>query len=148
MRPARSPILEVGVNTILTTVLLFSVFLLLAGHNQPGGGFAGGLVAGAGLVLRYVDGGAQALRRMLPVAPAVLLGTGLLLAAAAGVVPLVLDGAYLESAKRTVELPLLGDLNLVSSLAFDAGVYLVVVGVVGAELSSLGAEPVRGEDGP
>ena len=87
MRSERSPILEVGVDSVFHTILIFSIFLLIVGHNSPGGGFVGGLVAGAALVLRYVSGGQAEVRRFVPFEPETLFAVGLLVAATTGIVP-------------------------------------------------------------
>lgn len=139
----RSVVLETAVRMVFHTVLLFSLYLLFAGHNQPGGGFVGGLVAGCAFVLRYVAGGRAALKAAVPIDPGVPLGVGLVLAAGTGALALVFGGQFLESAKVELDLFLLGDVKLVSALAFDTGVYLVVVGLVLGALRTLGAEAER-----
>jgi multicomponent Na+:H+ antiporter subunit A len=126
--------------------MVFSVYLLFSGHNEPGGGFAGGLVAGLALVLRYLAGGRYELGEAAPVAPGVLLGTGLLFAGGTGVGGLLLGGEVLQTAILEATLPVLGDVKLVTSLFFDMGVYLIVVGLVLDVLRSLGAELDRQED--
>lgn len=145
MNDRRSLILEVGVDTIFHTVLVFSVFLLFAGHNAPGGGFVGGLVAGAALVLRYLEGGSDRVGESARVEPSALLGAGLFLAAITGVASMVAGGAFLESGKLTLDLPVLGELKTTSALPFDVGVYLVVVGLVLMILRTIGGE--GGDDG-
>lgn len=146
----RSPILDTGVGLIFHTVLILSLYLLFAGHNQPGGGFIGGLVAGAGLALRYVAGGVDEVRGTTRVEPWTLLGLGLFLSAATAATSIVLGGQLLESAKATADLPLLGEAKATSALPFDVGVYLVVVGLVLMIIESLGdpaIDPERpGED--
>ncbi|MGY1738329.1 Na+/H+ antiporter subunit A [Geodermatophilus sp. SYSU D00684] len=142
----RSVVLEVVVRMLFHTVLVFSLYLLFAGHNAPGGGFAGGLVAGLALVLRYLAGGRYELGEAAPLDPGRLLGAGLLLAGGTGVAALVLGGQVLESTYWEWTLPVLGDVKLVSALFFDVGVYLVVVGLVLDVLRSLGAELDRQED--
>lgn len=143
MRPPRSLILESSVEALFRTALLFSVFLLFAGHNAPGGGFVGGLVAGTAFVLRYNDGGVAAVERLAPVAPQGLLGAGLALAVLTGAAGWLGGGEFLESAKLAVELPFVGAVKATSSLPFDVGVYLVVVGLVLGVLRTLGAEAER-----
>jgi multicomponent Na+:H+ antiporter subunit A len=123
-----------------------SVYLLFAGHNAPGGGFAGGLVAGLALVARYLAGGRYELGEAAPVDPGLLLGVGLLLAGGTGVVGLVLGREVLETVILQTALPVLGDVKLVTSLFFDVGVYLIVVGLVLDVLRSLGAELDRQVD--
>lgn len=145
MRYDRSLVLDVGVRAAFHTVLLFSVFLLFAGHNAPGGGFIGGLVAGAAFMLRYVGGGAADVQRVEPLAPEVLLGGGVTVAVCAGIGSLVAGGDFLESGYRQLDLPLLGKVSLTSVLVFDVGVYLVVVGLVVGILRSLGREESEGE---
>lgn len=139
----RSVVLETAVRLVFHTVLVFGVYLLFAGHNQPGGGFVGGLVAGLAFVLRYIAGGRAALRAAVPVDPGIPLGLGLLLAALTGVVALFLGGDFLEGGAVEATLPLLGKAKLTSALFFDTGVFLVVVGLVLALLRTLGAEAER-----
>jgi multicomponent Na+:H+ antiporter subunit A len=141
----RSLVLDVGVRVTFHTVLLFSLFLLFAGHNAPGGGFIGGLVAAAAFMLRFVGGGAEEVHRAEPLSPEVLLGTGIVVATGTGVASLVLGGAFLQSGYHVEDVPLLGDVALTSVLVFDTGVYLVVVGLVVGVLRSLGREETEGE---
>ncbi len=142
----RSVVLEVITRILFHTILVFSVYLLFSGHNEPGGGFAGGLVAGLALVLRYLAGGRYELGEAAPVAPGLLLGTGLLFAGTTGVGGLLLGAEVLQTAILETTLPVLGDVKLVTSLFFDMGVYLIVVGLVLDVLRSLGAELDRQDD--
>lgn len=134
----RSLVLDTVFDVVFRTAVVFSLFLLFAGHNAPGGGFIGGLVAGAGLVLRYVAGGVPEVRRVAPWSPDVVLGTGLVTAVAAGLGGWIWGDEFLESAKVEIELPVLGVLKATSALPFDIGVYVVVVGIALAILTSLG----------
>lgn len=136
-----SLILGAGTRAVFHTMLLFSLFLLFAGHNAPGGGFIGGLVAGAALVLRYVAEGSEDLRRTAPVAPETVLGAGLVIAAGAGTAALATGRDFLTQGYLfSEELPGLGAVRIHSALVFDIGVFLIVVGLVLALLRSLGAE--------
>jgi multicomponent Na+:H+ antiporter subunit A len=121
-------------------ILVFSLYLLFAGHNQPGGGFAGGLVAGAVVVMAWIVGGTETVRRILPLRSSALLGIGLLLAAGTGFVALVAGGGFLESTSVSVQIPLLGSVKAVSVLVFDIGVYLVVLGMSLGLVRALGQE--------
>jgi multicomponent Na+:H+ antiporter subunit A len=136
----RSIIFEVVTRLIFHSMIIFSLYLLLAGHNLPGGGFAGGLTAGLALTIRYLAGGRFELREAAPLSAGALLGTGLALAAASGVMPLLLGGQVFQSAIIQVWLPVFGDIKFVTSTIFDIGVYIVVVGLVLDVLRSLGAE--------
>ncbi|MGY2081946.1 Na+/H+ antiporter subunit A [Modestobacter sp. SYSU DS0657] len=142
----RSVVLEVATRFLFHPVVVFSLFLLFSGHNQPGGGFAGGLVAGLALVLRYLAGGRYELGAAAPVPPGLLLGGGLLLAGGSGVAGLLLGGSVLESAYLETDVAVLGHVSLPTALFFDIGVYLIVVGLVLDVLRSLGAETDRQED--
>jgi multicomponent Na+:H+ antiporter subunit A len=136
----QSIILQVVTRLMFHTVLLFSIYLLFTGHNTIGGGFAGGLVAGLALTVRYLAGGRHELNAAAPVDAGLLLGTGLLIAVGSGAVAMMFGGEVLQSALLDVHLPLLGDLHFATSVFFDIGVYLVVVAVVLEILRSLGAE--------
>ena len=149
----RSVVFEVVVRLLFHTMVVYSVYLLFSGHNAPGGGFAAGLVTGIALIVRYLAGGRYELGEAAPVQPGVLLGLGLFLSAGVGLVALLVGGAVLESWIVDLHVPVLGDIHLVTSLFFDIGVYLVVVGLVLDILRSLGAELDRrseagGQDGP
>ena len=139
----RSVVLETTVRLVFHTVLVFGLYLLFAGHNQPGGGFVGGLVCGTAFVLRYVARGRVEIASAVPVDPGVPLGAGIVLAALTGVVPLLLGRDYLRSGVYELAVPVLGDVKLTSALVFDTGVFLVVVGMVLALLRTLGAEAER-----
>ena len=127
--PRRSVILDVCVRAEVHTLLLVSLYFLFAGHNQPGGGFSGGLVASCAFCLRYVAGGERALARYAPVPPPMILGTGQLLAVLPGLTPLVLGDQLLESSFLSFDVALLGTVKTSSVLVFDTGVYLVVLGM-------------------
>jgi multicomponent Na+:H+ antiporter subunit A len=136
----RSIIFEVVTRLIFHSMIIFSLYLLLAGHNLPGGGFAGGLTAGLALTIRYLAGGRFELREATPVSAGALLGIGLAVAAASGAVPLILGGQVFQTAIIELWLPVFGDIKFVTSTLFDIGVYIVVVGLVLDVLRSLGAE--------
>ena len=139
----RSILLEVVVRLTFHAVIVVSLYLLFAGHNLPGGGFAGGLVAGLALVGRYLAGGRYELGAALPLGAGVVLGSGLVIAATTAIVPMFLGSPPLTSTYWEAELWLLGEVSFVSSTFFDIGVYLIVIGLVLDVLRSLGAEVDR-----
>jgi len=139
----RSIILEVIVRILFHTIIIVSLYLLFAGHNLPGGGFAGGLVAGMALVMRYVAGGRHELGAAAPTDAGRLLGVGMTLAVACAIVPLFFGAPPLTSTFFDADLPILGHVEFVTSTLFDVGVYLVVIGLVLDVLRSLGAEVDR-----
>lgn len=145
-RGHRSVLLEVLVRLLFHPAILVSVYLLFAGHNAPGGGFAGGLLAGLALVARYLAGGRYELAEAIPVDAGKILGAGLILAVGTAIASMFFGGAALQSAYFEADVPLLGHLSFGTSTIFDFGVYLVVVGLTLDILRSLGAEIDRQQE--
>jgi multicomponent Na+:H+ antiporter subunit A len=141
VRVARLIPLEVSMRLLFTIVMVGSLYLLFVGHNHPGGGFAGGIVAGAAVALRYISGGIVEVRRLSRGQPWLVLGGGVLLAGTVALLPLLFGGSVLESYAWTFEPPLLGKVKVMSVLPFDIGVYLVVVGLVMMMFESFGDDP-------
>ncbi|GAY07827.1 MnhB domain-containing protein [Pseudonocardia sp. N23] len=138
----RTLLLELAARILFPTVLVFSLYLLLVGHYGPGGGFSGGLVAGLAFVLRHIAGGGSdgaQIGARIKVRPPVLVGIGLAVAVVTALVPAAFGAPVLASVKVGFHLPLLGDIEIVSSLALDIGVYLLIIGVVLDLLRSLGS---------
>ena len=136
----RMVILEVITRIAFPMMMMFSVYLLMAGHNLPGGGFAGGLVAGLALAVRYLAGGRYELTEAAPVQAGFVLGAGMALAVISGVLPVLFGANVFSQATPVVHVPLRGELEFPTALLFDLGVYLVVVGVMLDFLRSLGAQ--------
>lgn len=124
----RSLILSAAARVLFPLLLLFSVFLLFRGHNEPGGGFVGGLVAATAYALLALTSGVDASRRFLPASPQLLVGTGLLTALTAGVIGLAAGRPFLTGLWGDVTLPVIGKPG--TPVLFDTGVYLAVLGVV------------------
>ncbi|QKT09003.1 Na+/H+ antiporter subunit A [Gordonia sp. X0973] len=135
----RSLVLEATTRLVFPTMVVLSVFFFYAGHNSPGGGFAGGLTMGLALVLRYLAGGRYELGEALPLEAGTILGTGLAISGGTAVASLFLGAPALSSAMIEVTLPVLGEIHLVTAMFFDLGIYLIVVGLVLDILRSLGA---------
>ncbi|ROP63828.1 Na+/H+ antiporter subunit A [Curtobacterium sp. ZW137] len=139
----RSALLDVVVRLLFHGLIVLSVYLLFAGHNAAGGGFAGGLVAGIALAARYLAGGPAELGAAAPVRAGRLLGLGVATAAVTAIVPLFFGREALYSEFFEATVPVLGHVEFVTATFFDIGVYLVVVGLVLDVLRSLGAEVDR-----
>lgn len=136
----RSLVLDTVLDGVFRAAIVFALFLFFAGHNAPGGGFVGGLVAGAALALRYVAGGVGEVRHVAPWPAEVVLGIGLFLSVATGMGGWIVGSEFFESRIFEVELPLLGVVKASTALLFDAGVFLVVVGMALTFLTGLGEE--------
>ncbi|MGO4114496.1 Na+/H+ antiporter subunit B [Rhizobium ruizarguesonis] len=110
-------------------MLLFSVFVLLRGHNEPGGGFIGGLIAASGLAIYGIARGVGAVRRALYFHPLSIAGFGLLLSTAAGLLSILFDAPFMTG--LWIYPTLFGaEVPLSSVMLFDVGVYLVVLGAI------------------
>ncbi|MER5646660.1 Na+/H+ antiporter subunit A [Streptosporangium sp. NPDC002524] len=146
----RAVVFELVARLTFHTVMVVSVFLLFTGHGAVGGGFAGGMVAGLALVMRYLAGGRYELAAAAPVTAGVLIGLGLLLCTVTAFWGLLAGAGPLDMLAFGPRLPLVGDLHLSTVLLFDVGVYVTVVGMVQDVLRGLGAELDRrideGED--
>ncbi|AQQ16114.1 Na(+)/H(+) antiporter subunit A [Corynebacterium glaucum] len=142
----RSIMVDVVTRILFPSMMLLSVYFFFSGHNAPGGGFAGGLVAALAFSLRYLAGGREEIEEALPVDPAKLLGTGVMISFIAVVTPMFFGYPPLISNYVTLELPLIGEFDVPSALVFDAGVYVIVIGLIMHVLTSMGAYLDREED--
>jgi multicomponent Na+:H+ antiporter subunit A len=124
-----SLILRTSTRFLVTLLLLFAVFLLLRGHNDPGGGFVGGLVCSAAFALHGIAEGAASARRALRIRPSTLIAIGLLVAVGTGLAPLLQGEPFLTGLWDSIGLPGMPHVDVGSPLLFDIGVFLVVVGV-------------------
>ncbi|MEM8867328.1 MAG: MnhB domain-containing protein [Verrucomicrobiota bacterium] len=111
-------------------LLVLSLIVLYRGHNLPGGGFIGGLVAATAFILMGVGHSMTRAREMLRVEPVALMGFGLAIALTSGLPGMFLQGAPFMTGEwlPDFKLPLLGKVHLGTPLVFDIGVYLVVIG--------------------
>ena len=115
---------------------LFSIYVLLRGHNAPGGGFIGGLIGASALAILIIADGPATVRRVLRAPPIAAAGVGLLLAALSGVMSLGTGAAILTGLRWIPEFA--PDLKYISTVVlFDIGVYLVVVGAIVAIIMGL-----------
>lgn len=119
-------ILRVAGRFVLPAALLFSLYLLWRGHNEPGGGFVGGLIAAAGFTVYGLPRGRAALQAAMRWPPAAIAGTGLLMALLSGLPGLMSGSPFLTHQWQVWE----GGFAVGTALLFDVGVYLAVLGAV------------------
>jgi multicomponent Na+:H+ antiporter subunit B len=122
-----SVILNTATRILLPILLLFSIFILLRGHQEPGGGFVGGLVASMAFALYTIAAGVSKARKMFPASPTVFLLSGLAISLSSGLFGLLLGFPAFTGIWGHYELPVIGPLS--TPFFFDVGVYLVVFGV-------------------
>lgn len=103
---------------------MFSLFLLWRGHNDPGGGFSGGLVAAAALTLHLLAFGVPATKKLLRVSSFSLIGFGLLIAALSATSSMLAGKPFMTSMWMDI-----GGTHVGTPMLFDLGVYILVVGM-------------------
>ena len=145
--PLSSPLLLVAASRwLLPLALVVAVYILLRGHNAPGGGFVAGLITSVALILQNIAHGSRWAASRLAVDYARLAATGLLVAGATGAAAWWFGKPFLTSAHAEPVVPVLGALPLASAAVFDIGVYVVVVGTTMLALASLASASNDGRD--
>lgn len=124
-----SLILRVSTPLLTVMMVVFSIFVLLRGHNEPGGGFIGGLIGVAALATYGIAAGTQAVRQALVIPPLSLAGLGLFLAALSGILSALGGKSFLTGLWGKIPLGTI-DIKLGTPMLFDLGVYFVVVGAI------------------
>ncbi|SMD44937.1 multicomponent Na+:H+ antiporter subunit B [Aquiflexum balticum DSM 16537] len=111
---------------LLPLLLLFSLFMLLRGHYEPGGGFVGGLMASIAFLIHSFAHGLKETRNIIRINPMTLMPIGLMLTFLAGIAPWFINEPFLTGLWYPEPMRFIGMLG--SALVFDIGVYLVVIG--------------------
>jgi len=135
-----SLLLEVLSRPLLPLALLVSVYLLLRGHNLPGGGFIAGLVTGTALLIQYLAHGNHWVEARLPPHYTLVAAAGIGIAALTGLAALFFDAPFLTSTFGYLHWPVVGKFEVASAMIFDFGVYLAVIGVVLSILATIGRQ--------
>ena len=104
-------------------MLAVSLYVFYRGHNEPGGGFVGGLIAACGFAVLALAEGIDVARAALRVHPMVVVGIGVVAVIASGALGLFADGSYLAHQWAEV-----AGIGVGTTMLFDGGVYLVVLG--------------------
>ena len=131
-------LLRVVSQGLLPLALLVSVYLFFRGHNLPGGGFVAGLVTAVALILQYIAHGADWVKPRLNIQFSALIASGILIAWLTGAFSGLFGRPFLTSWFDYFDLPVLGQIEIASAMAFDLGVYLTVVGSTLMILANLG----------
>lgn len=119
---------QVFIRLISIVVATFSVYLFFSGHNEPGGGFIGGLMTAIAILVLYLIFGKDLINKALPINYTYVMGVGLLLGGATGIISWVFGYPYLTQFFDYFQFPVFGEVELTTALIFDLGVYLLVVG--------------------
>ncbi|MEM9415907.1 MAG: MnhB domain-containing protein [Planctomycetota bacterium] len=139
-----SLILRNAMGLIFPLTMVFAIYMALKGHNAPGGGFIGGLIAAVAMVMVRLSHGKDAMARLMPFHPRLLIAGGLALAGLTGVVPMLFDLPMLTTRAPYLSNPFGEPIHMPTALFFDLGVLLVVVGVAAGMIFRLGEEVDEG----
>jgi len=137
-------LLRTATSAVFPFVLVVAAYLFIRGHDAPGGGFIAGLVASAAVILQYLAFGLASIRSAWRLDYRQVTPIGLLLATVTGLIPMAAGLPFLTSGGVEITLPFLGSLKLLTTLFFDLGVALVVLGMTLGVVDVLGAD----EDAP
>lgn len=132
----RSVVLSIATRYLLPLLAVFALFLLVRGHEEPGGGFAAALVLSAAIGFYGLADGEEAIRQLVPM-PRVAVASGLIVALVAGGWPVLLGGVFFEGIWLPFEVPIIGGVQLGTPVLFDVGICLVATGAVVEILVSL-----------
>jgi multicomponent K+:H+ antiporter subunit A len=137
---SESLLLNVLTRRLLPLALLVSAYLLLRGHNLPGGGFIAGLVTGTAILTQYLAHGNDWVEARLPPHYTSVAAIGIGIAALTGLAALAFGAPFLTSTFGYLTWPVVGKFEVASAMVFDVGVYLAVVGVVLSILATIGRQ--------
>ncbi|MCC6534132.1 MAG: monovalent cation/H+ antiporter subunit A [Burkholderiales bacterium] len=133
---------------VFPVIAVLAGYLLIRGHNLPGGGFVAGLTMAVAMILQYMAGGVRWAEARLALRPLRLIGVGLAIACATGAGAWWFAHPFLTSHTAHVVLPLLGELHLPSVFLFDLGVFCLVVGATALILIALSHQSIRTHRAP
>jgi multicomponent K+:H+ antiporter subunit A len=140
------PALMIGM--LFPVIGALAVFLLLRGHDLPGGGFVAGVTMAVAFILQYMARGSNWVEAHWRILPMRWMGVGLLLAGIVGTASWLFDRPFLSTSSFYVEIPLVGPLPLASAFLFDLGVFALVVGATVLMLIAIAHQSVRSHRGP
>ncbi|MBP1996953.1 Na(+)/H(+) antiporter subunit B [Paenibacillus eucommiae] len=129
--------LQTATKTLVFIIMTFSIYILFAGHHNPGGGFIGGLITASALVLLYIAFDLQSVRDIIPFNFNKLAAAGVIISVLTGTASLLFNVPFLSQTFTYVYLPLLGKTELASAVIFDLGVYMTVLGTTMTIITSI-----------
>jgi multicomponent Na+:H+ antiporter subunit B len=133
-------ILQTATKITVFIILAYSLNLFFAGHNTPGGGFIGGLITAAAIVLLLLAFDMKTVNKVLPFDFKKVAALGLLIAVLTGMGSFLFDVPFLTHTFGYFDLPIFGKTELATAVLFDTGVYLVVVGVTMTIIQTIGED--------
>lgn len=140
--------LVVATRLMLPLALMVGIYIFLRGHNEPGGGFIAGLVVAIALIMQYMASGFAWAQQRMAFDYHGLIGFGVLAAGATGIGAWFAGRPFLTSDFGYFHLPLIGEVELATAMAFDVGVFFTVVGAVMLALANLSRIARRAERQP
>jgi len=129
--------LHTASQVLVFLIMTYAIYILFAGHNNPGGGFVGGLVTARGFVLLYLAFDSKTVRQIIPVNFRSIGAAGVLIAVLTGAVPALMGEPFLTHRTYHARLPLVGDVHLATAVLFDIGVFLAVLGTAMTIISNI-----------
>jgi multicomponent K+:H+ antiporter subunit A len=133
---------------LFPVMCMLALYLLVRGHNQPGGGFVAGLTLAVAFIVQYMAGGTRWAESRLNIRPLRWMALGLLLACGTGAGAWLFAYPFLTSHTAHLRVPLLGDVHLPSAFLFDIGIFALVVGATALTLIALAHQSLRTDRGP
>lgn len=134
-------ILQTVTKSVSFIILTFSIFIFFAGHNNPGGGFIGGLMTASAILLLYLAFDMEGMRKIIPIDFIKLTAFGLLIAVLTGVGSFIFNKPFLSHTFGYFDLPIFGEkTELATALLFDVGVYLTVIGITMTIILTIGED--------
>lgn len=121
-------ILQTATKILVFIILTYSIYILFAGHHNPGGGFIGGLITSASIVLLYIAFDVQTVKKIVPFDFKRIGALGVIIAVLTGTGSLLFGVPFLTQTFSYVDFPVFGTIELATAVLFDIGVYLAVIG--------------------
>lgn len=130
-------ILKTATKVLLFIIMTFSIYILFSGHNNPGGGFIAGLITASAILLLYVAFDVETAQEIIAIDFKIVGATGLGMALFTGIGAVIFNAPFLTQVYEYIDIPIMGNIGIGSSLVFDLGVYLAVIGTTVTIIQSI-----------